>query len=249
MLKEERQALILRETNLHNKVSLADLSEKFTVSEDTVRRDLQDLANAGKIVKVRGGALSKSYTAYSYHEQDIYARAEKIVIAQKAVQLLQDGMLVIISGGSTNLEIARLVPPDLKATFLTISLTTAMQLLEHPTSETIFLGGQLSKSAKVTVGGEVIAKLQEVRPDLYFMGTNGIDAAAGITDSDWEVVTVKKAMVQAAHRVALCTISEKLNSVQKLKVCDFDQLDMLITELEPTNEVLLPYQSKGVRIL
>lgn len=249
MLKEERQSLILREVNVHNKVVLADLSEKFDVSEDTIRRDLQELANASKIVKVRGGAMSKSYTAYSYHEQDIYAHREKIVIAQKAVQLLHDGMLVLISGGSTNLEIARMLPPDLKVTFLTISLTTALQLMEHPTSETIFLGGQLSKAAKITVGGEVIAKLSEVRPDVCFLGTNGVDASAGITESDWDVVTVKKAMLQASAKVVVSAISEKLNSVQKLKVCDINQIDFLITELLPTDDTLSSYRNQGVKIL
>ena len=73
MLKKERQALILREVNIHNKVVLNDLSVKLDVSEDTIRRDLQELADAGKIIKVRGGALSKSYHVFSYKENDIYA--------------------------------------------------------------------------------------------------------------------------------------------------------------------------------
>ncbi len=249
MLKEERISMILREINIHNKVLISDLSQKFDVSEDTVRRDLQELANSNQVIKVRGGALSKSYSAYSYHEQDIYAHREKIVIARKAVELLKDGMLVLISGGSTNLEIARLVPPHLKITFLTVSLSTAMQLLEHPNSDTIFLGGQLSKSARISVGGEVIGKLSEVRPDICFIGTNGIDAKAGITESDWEVVTVKKAMIQASGKVVLCTIAEKLNSIQKIKVCDVSQIDLLITELDPLHDDLAPYWNTGVQII
>ncbi len=249
MLKEERQALILREVNIHNRVSLADLSDKFKVSEDTIRRDLQDLANSGKVNKVRGGALSRSYGGFSYHKQDIYAYHEKAIIARKAASLLQDGMLVLISGGSTNLEIARAIPPDLKATFLTVSLSTAMQLLEHPVSDTIFLGGQLSKSAKISVGGEVIGKLADVRPDLCFLGTNGIDASAGITETDWEVVTVKKAMIQASSRVVLGAISEKLNTVQKIKVCDVSQIDLLITELSPDSDLLTPYRHAGVKVM
>lgn len=71
MLKEERQSLILREVNIHNKVLLSDLSIQLEVSEDTIRRDLQELSDAGKIIKVRGGALSTSYQMYSYRENDI----------------------------------------------------------------------------------------------------------------------------------------------------------------------------------
>lgn len=249
MLKEERQSLILREVNIHNKVLLSDLSLKLDVSEDTVRRDLQELSEAGKIIKVRGGALSKSYQMYSYRENDIYAYQEKTIIAGKVVSLLRDGMLVLISGGSTNLEIARILPPDLRVTFLTISLSTAMQLLDHPNSDVIFIGGQLSKTARISVGGEVVHALQQVRPDLCIMGTNGLDAVAGVTDSDWEVVTIKKAMMRASQKVLVHAIAEKLNSVQKIKVCGLDELDVLVTELSPENDALAPYRQAGLELM
>ncbi len=249
MLKEERQSLILREVNIHNKVLLSDLSAKLDVSEDTVRRDLQDLSDAGQIIKVRGGALSKSYQMYSYRENDIYAYQEKTIIAGKAISLIRDGMLVLISGGSTNLEIARILPPDLRVTFLTISLSTAMQLLDHPNSDVIFIGGQLSKTARISIGGEVVHALQDVRPDICIMGTNGLDALTGVTDSDWEVVTVKKAMIRASQKVVIHAISEKLNSVQKIKVCSIEDVDVLLTELNPDSEILGPYRQAGVEVL
>ncbi|PSR15056.1 MAG: DeoR family transcriptional regulator [Bacteroidetes bacterium] len=249
MLKKERQGLILREVNIHNKVLLSDLSEKFTVSEDTIRRDLQELADRNKLIKVRGGALSRSYHSYSYRENDIYAFQEKLVIARKAVSLLRDGMLVLISGGSTNLEIARILPPELKATFLTVSLSTALQLLEHPNCETIFLGGLLSPTAKITIGGEVVAQLNQVRPDLCFMGANAIDPDRGLSDSDWEVVVVKRAMVQASARTVILAITEKLGSTQKIKICDLEAIDYLITELPPEHDELKPYRNKGVKVM
>ena len=249
MLKEERQSLILREINIHNKVLLSDLGHRFDVSEDTIRRDLQDLADADKIIKVRGGALSKSYQMYSYREDDIYAYQEKTIIAGKAISLLRDGMLVLISGGSTNLEIARILPPELRVTFLTVSLSTAMQLLDHSNSEVIFIGGTLSKTARISIGGEVIQALQGVRPDLCIMGTNGIDASEGVTDSDWEVVTVKKAMIQASKKVVVHAIGEKLNSVQKIRVCSLAELDVLLTELPPSHGLLAPYRKAGLTVL
>ena len=249
MLKEERQSLILREVNIHNKVLLSDLSGKLDVSEDTVRRDLQELADSGQIIKVRGGALSKSYQMYSYREADIYAYQEKTVIAGKAISLMRDDMLVLISGGSTNLEIARILPPELRVTFFTVSLTTAMQLLDHPNSEVIFIGGQLSKTARISIGGEVVRTLQGIRPDLCIMGTNGIDAAAGVTDSDWDVVTVKKAMIHASQKVVVHAIGEKLDSVQKIRICDIHEVNVLITELNPDSEQLAPYRQAGVEVL
>jgi DeoR/GlpR family transcriptional regulator of sugar metabolism len=249
MLKEERQSLILREVNIHNKVLLSDLSVQLEVSEDTIRRDLQELSDAGKVIKVRGGALSTSYQMYSYRENDIYAYQEKTVIAGKVISLLRDGMLVLISGGSTNLEIARILPPDLRVTFLTVSLSTAMQLLDHPNSDVVFIGGQLSKTARISIGGEVVTTLQDLRPDICIMGTNGLDADAGITDSDWEVVTIKKAIIRASQKVLVHAISAKLNSVQKIKVCPLSDVDMLVTELNPDHSALGAYRATGVEVM
>jgi DeoR/GlpR family transcriptional regulator of sugar metabolism len=249
MLKKERQALILREVNIHNKVLLSDLSEKFTVSEDTIRRDLQELANRNKLIKVRGGALSRSYHSYSYRENDIYAYQEKTIIARKAISMLRDGMLVLISGGSTNKEIARILPPELKVTFLTMSLSTAQQLLEHPNCETIFLGGLLSPTAKVSIGGEVIGQLQQLRPDICFMGANAIDPEHGLTDSDWEVVVVKRAMVKAAAKTVVLAIAEKLGSTQKIQICELNAIDYLLTELHPEHDDLRRYRERGIKVM
>ena len=249
MLKKERLTLILREVNIHNKVILSDLSQKLGVSDDTIRRDLQELADDDKVIKVRGGALSKSYQAYSYKENDIYAYQEKTMIARKAISMLKDDMLVLISGGSTNLEIARILPPELRVTFVTVSLSTAMQLMEHPNSETLFIGGNLSKSAKIAVGGEVIQHLSEIRPDICFLGVNGIDAKEGLTELEMEIVTVKRAMIKASRKVYALAIAEKLNSVRKMRVCNLSEIDGIITELNPQNPILAPYHNLKIQII
>ncbi len=241
--------MILREVNVHNKVLQADLSDMLEVSEDTVRRDLQELAEAGKLVKVRGGAVSKSFQAYSYEEHQIYAYREKTEIARKAVGLIREGMHVLISGGTTNLEVARILPPDLRATFFTVSLPTAMQLARHPSSETIFLGGRISGQAQISTGGEVVRKLQGLRPDLCLMGANSIDPVAGLTDSDWDVVEVKQSMVEVSVKVAALAISEKLNTAQKMRVCPLSDLQYLITELPPDDPYLHAYSSGTLRLL
>jgi DeoR/GlpR family transcriptional regulator of sugar metabolism len=249
MLKKERQALILREVNIHNKVVLNDLSVKLDVSEDTIRRDLQELADAGKIIKVRGGALSKSYHVFSYKENDIYAYEEKTIIARKAISLLRDGMLVLISGGSTNLEIARILPPELKITFLTISLSTALKLMEHPNSDVIFIGGQISKTAGITVGAEVVQTLMDIRPDICLLGVNGINPKEGLTESDWEVMTIKRAMIKASKKIIALSIAEKLGSVQKIRVCELADIDVLITELDPLHEDLAAFREQGMEVI
>ena len=249
MLKKERQALILRQVSIHNKVMHADLSEQLNVSEDTIRRDLQELDEESMLVKVRGGAISKSFHVYSYKESQIYAFQEKTTIAGKAISLIQEGMLVLISGGTTNLEVARILPPGLKATFFTVSLPTALQLADHPNCETIFLGGRISSSAQISTGGEVVRQMMEIRPDLCLLGANSVDVTRGITDSEWDVIEVKKTMVKVAKKTAALAISEKLNTAQRMKVCDLNDIDYLITELNPNDPFLAPYAKAELKIL
>ncbi|MEL7120844.1 MAG: DeoR/GlpR family DNA-binding transcription regulator [Bacteroidota bacterium] len=249
MLKKERQALILREVNLRNKVLHTDLSKQLDVSEDTIRRDLQELADEDKLIKVRGGALSKSFQVNSYKGAEIYKYEEKTTIARKTIPLLSDGMLVLVSGGTTTLELARILPPDLQLTFYTPSLMLALQLAEHPNSETILIGGRVSKNSKISTGGEVVSTLRDIRPDLCLMGTNSIDSRVGLTDSDWEVVDVKKAMIEVSEKVAILTISDKLDSKQKIRVASLNDINYLITELEPSTNILQPYWNAGIEIL
>ncbi len=247
MLKSERQAIILRQINLHNRVLSSDLSNEINVSEDTIRRDLNELSDIGKIIKVHGGALSKSFHS-SFLRADIYKVDSKKIIAQKAVSLIHDGMFILTSGGTTVIEMARLLPEDLRATFFTGSIPAAYEYAQHPNIEVIFIGDKISKGSQITVGGEAINKINSIKADLCFLGINAIDED-GITDNDWEVVQVKKAMVQASQKTVLLTISEKINTHQRIKICGLNDVDILITELDPTNELLEIYKTHNITVL
>lgn len=247
MLKRERQAFIMKQINLHNRVLSADLGRMLNVSEDTIRRDLNELAEASELVKVHGGALSKSYH-YDYAPNTTYALSEKTIIAQKAAPLIEEGMFVILGGGTTVRELVRFLPYDLKATFFTISLTTALQLCDHQNIDVVFLGGTLVKNSQISVGGEVISRLKDISADLCILGTNAIDIG-GITDSDLEAVQVKKAMLNASKRSAIITISEKLGSSQRLRVSELSAIDYLVTELNPDAALFADYWSSGMTIL
>ncbi|MBN8718222.1 transcriptional regulator, DeoR family [Hydrobacter penzbergensis] len=248
MLKKERQAFIIQQINIHNKVLSSDLSVQLNVSEDTVRRDLQELSEEGKLIKVHGGALSKSFH-FTLETNTIYSQPEKRSIAYKAVQMIHDGMLVLLSGGTTIRELVKALPPELNATFITVSVPIALALLEHPNSEVIFLGNKISKNAQMSVGAEVVQRLSGIRADLCILGTNSIDANQGITDLEWEIIEVKRAMVKASYKTVSLAIAEKLNTVQRLQVCKPEEIDVLITELEPSDPILRAYHDKGIIVL
>ena len=240
MFKNERHSFILKQINLHNKVLSSTLSNQLNVSEDTIRRDMAELSEAGEIIKVHGGALSKSYH-YPVHQNSVYAQDEKKLIAAKAIGLIKPGMTLLTEAGTTMMEMVRIIPDNIEATFFTVSPIMALELAEHPLLTVILLGGQIDMSSQITIGEKPISELAQIRVDLCFLGVNAIDAKAGLSEQDWKVAQVKKAMIQSADKLAVLTISEKLNSVFKMKLCNPRAIDYLITELKPTDKKLSAY--------
>jgi DeoR/GlpR family transcriptional regulator of sugar metabolism len=247
MLKRERQAFILQQLNVHNKVISADLCDQLGVSEDTVRRDLQELSDEGALLKVHGGALSKSFH-FRLQNEPVYHEAEKRNIAEKAYKLISDGMVVLLSGGTTIRQLINVLPPTLNATFITISIPIALELMNHPGSDVIFIGNKLDKNTQTAMDAEVVKKLAGIRADLCFLGTNSIDIKSGITDSEWEIVEIKQSMIAASDQLVSMSISEKLNVSQRLQVCKIEDVDVLITELDSNHPMLDPYKLKGLKV-
>lgn len=249
MLKKERQALIIHRLNLHNKVLSSNLSQEIQVSEDTIRRDLQELADEGKLIKVHGGALSRSFNNYFLPENEIYSFPNKKTIAIKAISLIEDGMFVLTTGGTTVIEMAKALPPQLKACFISGSLPVLMEYMNHPNIDVIVIGDKVSKSSKITVGGDAIEKIRQINADLCILGVNAIDVANGVTDNDWDVVQLKKAMIESSKKVVCLSIIEKVNKSQPIQVCSLGKVDILITESDPESPLLIPYKNAGVHVM
>lgn len=249
MLKTERQNFILHQVNLHNKVLSADLSKQMNVSDDTIRRDIQQLSDEGKIIKFHGGALSPSFHNATPSSHEIYAYQQKKIIATKAISLIKNGMFILTTGGTTIIEMARTLPPDLRATFISGSIPALAEYIIHPNIEVIAIGDKISKDSKITVGSDAISRIKELKVDLCILGISAINLENGVSDNDWEVVQIKKAMVEASKQVVCLTIAEKINSRQPLQVCDSKKIDILITELSPDNPLLKPYVQAGITVL
>lgn len=248
MLKKERHDFIMRQINLHNRVLTSDLVQLLNVSEDTIRRDLQELSDENRLYKVHGGALSKSYHS-TFDDSTVYAKDAKINIAKKAISLIKDGMFVLTGGGTTIIEMAKQLPEALQATFFTISPLVAVELAKYPKIEVVLIGGLFSSNSQITYGGQVINQLSEINADLCLMGTSAIHPEDGLTDTDWEINQLKKVMLASSKKTAVLCIAEKLNISLRLKVAGLDQISYLITEIEPDSPELKSYQLKDLEIL
>ncbi len=248
MLKEERWQTILNEVALHNRVLLTDIAEKLDVSIDTVRRDVKELDSENKLRKVHGGAISLGYAGNLPQSQNIYALKEKTLIAEKAVGLLQDNSVIFIDGGTTCLELARHIPTEISLTCFTVSLPVAMQLGSKPKVKTIFIGGEIDAEAQISKGANAIHNLSGIRVDYGFIGTGYVDALHGLTEFDWDIVQLKKAIVNASKKTVLLCISEKLNSQHRYKTCDINAINTMITELEPDNNLLNLFRNHDIHL-
>src|SRR5690606_2053743 len=120
----------------------------------------------------------------------------------------QNGMVVLAGGGTTMIELARMLPESLKGTLFTVSPLIALEAAERSGMDVVLLGGQLSKNSHINTGAMVVNQLSEIKVDLCLLGTNGLSLEEGITESDWEVVQVKKAMIKATQKMAILSIAE-----------------------------------------
>ena len=249
MLKAERHKYIMTKLIEDQKVVTTNLALALALSEDTIRRDLNELDNKNLLEKVYGGAIQSAGKSVDVFDIVITAEEEKKKIVTKALSLLHDGQVIIMSGGSTNLVFSKLIPSDLKATIYTYSLPIAMQLSQHPNIDLIFIGGKMQKNAMVTIGMDVIQVLSKIKADICFIGASSINVKQGLTEVGYEVSIVKKAMIGSSDRVVSMFASNKLNTKMPHIVCDINQLDTIVTDLDPEDLRLEEYRKLGVLIL
>ena len=249
MLKEERHLHILDKIKLNRKALSSNLSIELNVSEDTIRRDLNDLSIKGLIKKVHGGALPIETNAPSYGERSQFNLEGKNIIAKKAVSLIKHGQVIIMSGSTTNLQLAKIIPSDINATIYTYSLPIAVQLTKHPSLEIIFIGGKLNKPAQVTFGLDVVSSISQLRADLCFMGTGGINVTNGMTEPNWEVSHIKKCMIEASERVIVLCTHNKLNIIKRYPVSPINRIDTIVTDTNSEDSIFNTFKEKGVKIL
>jgi DeoR/GlpR family transcriptional regulator of sugar metabolism len=250
MLKEERQKLILEKLNTAQKINFVELSELLDVSYDSIRRDVIELEDKGLLKKVHGGIIANSYLSILGNQRNNIAQSDELpILFKKAQKLLDNQPVILMDGGTTNYFMAENLPKNLEATIITNSPPLAMTLIEHTKIEVILLGGTFFKRYQISIGNSVMQQLEHIHPDIYFMGVNGIHATAGLTIRHYEESLLKRKMMESAKKTVCCVIAEKINMEENYKVADFNEIDILITSLKPTDSILGDFAGKGVEIL
>jgi DeoR/GlpR family transcriptional regulator of sugar metabolism len=241
MLTEQRKQLLMERLKADGRLVAKDIAGELDLSEDTIRRDLRELAAEGKLTRVHGGALPASPTVANLAARRAMATDEKARLAQAGAKLITRGMTLFLDGGTTNLEVVRHLPLDLEATVITHSPTIAAALEPHERIRVIVIGGLLFRHSMVSVGAAAIEAISRIRADLFFLGITGLHPTEGLTTGDYEESLVKSAiMARAAETVSLVT-AEKIGAVSPYQVCGLAAVSMLVVG----RQAKMPEVAKG----
>lgn len=249
MLTSQRKNAILAALKRDGQVLAKQLSESFEVSEDTIRRDLRELAGEGLLQRVHGGALPASpATADFAHRRPIESLTKRAVGAA-AAGMIADGQVVIIDGGTTAIELVRQLRRDLVATVVTHSPNVAVELVDYPRIEVIILGGRLFKHSIVTVGAAAMEALAPIRADIYFMGVTGVHATAGLSTGDLEEAYMKRALAAHAAETVVLASADKINAASRYRIGELTLASTMIVDRSTDPALLESLAVSGVTIL
>lgn len=249
MLTSERKELIQQRLREEGRLVAKSFSQQLGVSEDTIRRDLRELAKDGLLQRVHGGALPASPAIADYSAREEIASAAKTKLGRAAAKLIKPGQIVFLDGGTTNLQLARHLPLDLHATIITHSPSIAVELARHSFVEAELIGGRLFKHSVVTMGAASAEAISGIRADMFFMGATGVHVEAGVTTGNREEAAIKRLIAQRSAETILIATGDKLGAASPYSIMPLAEINTLITERGLHDAVLNPIKALGLSVL
>ncbi|MFV3128365.1 DeoR/GlpR family DNA-binding transcription regulator [Niveispirillum sp. KHB5.9] len=249
MLTRQRKAMILSALKRDGQVVAKDFAQSLGLSEDTVRRDLREMAAEGLLQRVHGGALPASPAVADLAAKRGQSPDAKRALGLAAARMIRPGQLVFLDGGTTCLELARALPADLRAMVVTHSPTVATALIDHPSVEVALLGGRLFKHSGVCVGAQVLDGIRRFQADLYVMGVTGVHAGLGLTTGDMEEADVKRALSGAAAETLVLATPEKIGAASPHIIGPVTMAQTLMVAGAVGEGALDPFRAAGVGVV
>jgi DeoR/GlpR family transcriptional regulator of sugar metabolism len=248
MLTTQRKQLILKVLKRDGQIIAKSFSQELGLSEDTIRRDLRELAHEGLLQRVHGGALPASPAIADLTARQRIATAAKIEIGRAAARMVQPGQIVILDGGSSAAQLAHHLSTDLRATVVTHSPSIAVELERHPLIEVVLIGGRLFRHSMVALGASTIEAISRIRADTYFMGATGVRVDVGLSTGDLEEAHVKRALISSAAETVVLASSEKLNAASPYIIAPITEISGIVTERGVSEAITAPFAALGITI-
>lgn len=255
MLTRQRKELLLARLRDDGRIVAKSVSEEWELSEDTIRRDLRELAADGLLLRVHGGALPLAPALPASPAMGDFAQRQHIsndtkpAIARAAAAMIQPGQVVFIDGGTTAVQLARQLPADLRCTVVTHSPSIAVELATHPLIEVILIGGRLFKHSIVSMGPEALDAIAQIRTDLYFMGVCSLHPQQGLSTGDYDEAGIKRAIANAAHKTVVLASPEKLDTASPFQVVPLARVGAIVVHADVDDALLAPYRNLGIDVV
>ena len=249
MLAAERRDFLLGRLESEGKLVAKDVARELGVSEDSVRRDLRDLAAAGLCQRVYGGALPVSPAIVDYAARSAVSPESKDRVARRAAALIRAGDRVILDGGTTTLAVVRALPRTLHATVITHSPTIAAALVEHPAVEIFLLGGRLYKHSAVTCGVVAADAARAISADVFLLGVTGVHPVEGLTTGDVEEAAMKRTLAGRAADTYVLASSEKVGAASPYAVLPLAEVAGVVTDAASDDPTIERLRADGVEIV
>ncbi|UMR32835.1 DeoR/GlpR family DNA-binding transcription regulator [Massilia sp. MB5] len=248
MLTRQRKELLLQILKQDGQIVAKTLSERLNLSEDTIRRDLRELAKEGLLERVHGGALPASPAMGNFAQRQQISADAKPAIGRAAAAMVRPGQVVFIDGGTTAVQLARHLPRDLRAMVVTHSPSIAVELAEHASIDVLMIGGRLFKHSIVAVGAATMEAISQIRADIFFMGVCSLHPEAGITTGDYEEGCVKRAISAASLRTVVLASQEKLDTAAPFQIAPLSQVSDIVVNAGVEESLIAPYRAMGIKL-
>lgn len=230
MLTTERKAHLLKLLKRDGRLEAKDVAAELGLSDDTIRRDLRELAASGKLQRVHGGALPKSPAEADLAARSSIASESKQQVGKTAAALIQPEQVVIIDGGTTALQLVNNLPRDQRNTVVTHSPVVAVALEPFLSITVIMIGGTVFRHSMVNVGASAIEAMSHIRADIYFMGVTGVDVEAGLSTGDLEEAHIKQALSRRSADTVVLASAEKLEVASPYVVMPLQQASAIVLD-------------------
>lgn len=238
MLSAQRKAHLLDILHHDGRVVAKSVALELGVSEDSIRRDLRELADEGKLTRVYGGALPVASADRPVEQRRSIATESKLRVAAQAIELIDPSSTVVLDAGTTSLALARALPRSSHLTVITPSPVVAIAVTEHCDAKVVMIGGELAPYSMVASGAMALEAVRYLSADVFFMGVTGIDPSRGLTTGNSDDAILKRALADRSSETYVLGSEEKIGAVSRYLVVDFDRVSGIIVDPSDRNPLI-----------
>lgn len=220
-------------------MSSRSIAAELRLSEDSIRRDLRELADEGRVIRVYGGALPIPAADRPVDERRDLATASKERVARRAVAGIRPSSTIVLDAGTTTLAMARLLPIGTDLTVITPSPAIALAVAAHSDARVVMIGGELSRHSMVAGGALAMEAIRHLAADTFYLGVTGIHPEHGLTTGELDDAVTKRAIAERCAETVVLASEEKVGAVSRFPVLDLAAVSAVVTDPDDRNPLIV----------